>query len=135
MGASSYNTFDNDDVADWVADLEDSTDMSVILEALKGVTDDAEDYIESPECLNAIIAAEVVAALNGSASDDLPESVRDWVAGRPKPDAKLKAKAHNALDVILADSELKELWEDNTEDYPKWVACLNDIKTRISNTG
>jgi hypothetical protein len=32
---------------------------------------------------------------------------------------------------VLKNSELKELWEENAEDYPKWLAVLNDIKSRI----
>lgn len=135
MGAWGHNTFDNDDAADWIADLEDTSDMSAILDALNGVTDDADDYIEAPECSNAVAAAEVVASLNGNASPDLPDAVRGWIAGKPTPGAELNSKAHTALDVVLSDSELKELWEENADDYPKWVACLNDIKARIPNSG
>ena len=135
MGAWGHNTFDNDDAADWIADLENSTDMSTILEALNRVTDDAEDYLEAPECSNAVAAAEVVAALNGNASPDLPDSVREWVHGKPAADDALNARAHQAVDAVLAKSELKELWEVNTEDYPDWVACLNGIKARIPTAG
>ncbi|EMI41733.1 DUF4259 domain-containing protein [Rhodopirellula sp. SWK7] len=135
MGAWGHSTFDNDDAADWVADLEESTDMSDVIQALCGVTDDAEDYIEAPECSSAIAAAEVVAALNGNPSADLPGSVREWIEGKPIPDAGLNTKACNAIDAVLSDSELKELWEENAEDYPKWVACLTDIKARIHPCG
>jgi hypothetical protein len=43
----------------------------------------------------------------------------------------LTAKAIKAVDAVLNDSELKELWEENEEDYPKWVAVVNDLKSRI----
>ena len=135
MGAWSHNTFDNDDASDWVYELEESSDMSVIENALNEVTDDAEDYIEAPECSNAIAAAEVVAALNGNESANLPESVQAWVAGKPEPDVQINAKAHAAIAAILANSELKDLWEENAEDYPKWIACIDEIRTRIPNAG
>ena len=60
------------------------------MDALNSVTDDAEDYIEAPEC-------------------------------------------SMAIDVVVNDSELKELWEENEEDYPKWVAILQDVKSRIQS--
>ena len=135
MGAWGHNTFDNDDASDWVYELEESSDLTAITDALNAVTDDAEDYIEAPECSNALAAAEVVAALNGNPSPDLPDTVREWIAGKLAPESSLNAKAHRAVDVVLTDSELKELWEENAEDYPKWVACLNGIKARIPNGG
>jgi hypothetical protein len=48
-----------------------------------------------------------------------------------QPDPQLTAKAIKAVDAVLNDSELKELWEENEEDYPKWVAVVNDLKSRI----
>ncbi|NOX55940.1 MAG: DUF4259 domain-containing protein [Planctomycetes bacterium] len=131
MGAWGHNSFENDDALDWVADLEESQDMSAILKALNAVTDEAGDYIEAPECSMAIAAAEVVAALCGNAASSLPDEVNEWLKGKPKPDPQLAAKARQAIDVILADSELKELWEEIEEDYPKWIAVLEDIKSRL----
>jgi hypothetical protein len=131
MGAWGHDSFDNDDAGDWVYELEESSDMSVIDEALNAVTDDAEEYIEAPECSMAIAASEVVAALHGKASESLPESVQAWINGKPKPDKFITAKATRAIDAVLKNSELKELWEENAEDYPKWLAVLNDIKSRI----
>jgi len=133
MGDWGHDSFDNHDAGDWQCDLVETSDMSAISEALNGVTDDAEDYLEAPECSMAIAAAEVVAALHGKPSTTLPEDVRAWVGDKPKPDAQLTAKAIKAIFAVLNDSELKELWEENEEDYPKWVAVLNDLKSRIPN--
>lgn len=131
MGAWGHDSFDNDDAGDWQCDLADTSDMSAITEALSGVTDDAEDYIEAPECSMAIAAAEVVAALHGNPSATLPGDVQAWVNGKMQPDEETTAKAMRAVDAVLNDSELKELWEENEEDYPKWVAVLNNLKSRI----
>lgn len=132
MGAWGHNSFENDDALDWVSVLEESPDTSAIIDALNGVTDDAEDYIDAPECSMAIAAAEVVAALNGNGALSLPEEVNGWLKGKPNPDASLRAKARQAMDVVLTNSELKELWEENVEDYPKWIAVLEDVKSRLS---
>lgn len=131
MGAWGHDSFDNDDAGDWVYELEESSDMSVIDDALNAVTGNAEEYIEAPECSMAIAASEVVAALHGNASESLPENVKEWINGKPKPDKLITAKASRAIEAVLTNSELKELWEENTEDYPKWVAVLNDLKSRI----
>lgn len=132
MGAWGYNVFDNDDAGDWVWDLVESTDLSAITEALNAVTDDAEDYIEAPECSMAVAASEVVAALHGRPAETLPDEVSKWLSGKPVPDAVISAKAIKAIETVLKDSELKELWEENEEEYSNWVASLNDIKLRIS---
>jgi hypothetical protein len=132
MGAWSHNSFDNDDALDWVARLEGSDDTSAIVDALNGVTDDAQPYIEAPQCSAAIAAAEVVAAMNGKGAGSLPPEVTQWLVGNPTADASLIAKARLAVDAVLTDSELKELWEENEEDYPKWTALLDDLKRRLS---
>ena len=134
MGAWGYSVFENDDAGDWVWDLEESTDMSAIVEALDLVTDEAGEYLEAPDCSMAVAAAEVVAALHGKPAANLPEEVSKWVAGKPAPNAAISAQAVRAIEAVLDRSELKELWEENEEEYPNWVASLNDIKARIAST-
>jgi hypothetical protein len=133
MGAWGHKSFENDDALDWVADLEKSTETNVIIEALNTVTDDAKDYLEAPECSIAIAAAEVVAALVGHGAASLPERVNEWLRGKPKPDPSLIAKARRAIVAVLADSELKELWEENIEDFQRWTAVLDDLNSRLSS--
>ena len=96
MGAWGHDSFDNDDAGDWQCDLVDSSDMSAIAEALNGVTDDAEDYIEAPECSMAIAAAEVVAALHGNPSATLPDDAQAWVKGKPQPDAEITRESETS---------------------------------------
>lgn len=132
MGAWSHNSFDNDDALDWIADLTESTGTKAIVDALDSVTDKAEDYIEAPECSIAIAAAEVVAAMNGKGAESLPPEVKEWLTGQSAAGAALTAKARSAVDAVLSNSELKELWEENADDFPRWTALLNDLKSRLS---
>jgi Domain of unknown function (DUF4259) len=81
MGAWDFGPFDNDNALDWVWDLEESSDTSVLVEAFERVTGIGEEYLESDECCEAIVAAEVVAALKGRPLAKLPEGVKDWVEG------------------------------------------------------
>lgn len=53
MGAWGIKSFENDDASDWLYDLEESDDPSVIQKALQ--LDMA--YLEAPECCNALASA------------------------------------------------------------------------------
>ncbi len=71
-----YGNFDNDDAADWVAELEDARTIHPVISALQRAN--AEDYLEAPESCVALVAAEVVAAIRGNQRPDFP---RKWRAG------------------------------------------------------
>ena len=134
MDGWSHDIFDQDDAADWVFELEESSDLSAIHDALNAATDDAEDYMDISVGAPAVAAAEVVASLSGNPAADLPDSIREWIAGKSAPDAELNAKARNAITAVLAGGELKDLWQE-TDEYSNWVAHLKNIESRIPNVG
>ena len=131
MGAWGHDSFENDDAGDWRYELIESADMSTITEALNAVTDNAISYLEAPDCAIAIAAAEVVAALHGASSANLPADVAAWVDGKQQPDNATTLNATKAISAILSKSELKELWEESEQDYPEWTAVMNDLIARI----
>ena len=131
MGAWSHEPFGNDDAGDWVSELSESKDLSAIQSALDAVTDDAEDYLEAPECSAALAAAEVVAALLGKPTASLDEEAAAWVVGKPQPAPELVTKAKRAVTSVLKSSELQELWAEST-DYAQWQAVTNDLLGRLS---
>jgi hypothetical protein len=63
MGAWGFGSFDNDDAADWIFELEESSGVTALVSAFKAIKPDR--YLEAPECSVALAAAEVVAALRG----------------------------------------------------------------------
>jgi hypothetical protein len=79
MGAWDIGPFDNDDAADWLYVLEESSDVSTIAAALGVITDIGDGYLEAPDCSNALAAVEIVAALRGHAQD----TKRRYLIGRP----------------------------------------------------
>ncbi|MBE7465749.1 MAG: DUF4259 domain-containing protein [Planctomycetes bacterium] len=131
MGTWGYAAFDNDEASDFVYDLEESEDLSILTEALAGMIPGGDLELQAPECSVAIAAAEVVAALNGRPAPDLPADVAAWAKGKPRPDPRLVAQARQALEAILQDSELKELWQENKADFPQWLAGVEDLKRRL----
>jgi Domain of unknown function (DUF4259) len=132
MGAWSYEPFGNDDAGDWLSELEQSKDLSVVEAALNAVTDDAEEYLQAPQCSMALAAAEVVAALLGRSSTSLPAEAVGWTSGKSRPSASLIAKAKRAVSAVLETSELQELWAES-EDYPQWQAGTKNLLARLNS--
>ena len=67
--------------------------------------------------MQALIAAEVLAALDGRPAKVLPPELQDWVASRQReaiPDA-LRSGARAAVERVKEDSELSELWARSNE--------------------
>ena len=123
--------FENDDASDWVWELEDDNDMSVLHEALAAVVDTPlDELIEGPDASNALAAAEIVAAARGHHGADLPSEAREWI-GRNAGivDARTVALAAAAVERVSIDSELKELWEEAESD--EWSLVVSDLLERL----
>lgn len=133
MGAWGIGSFENDDAADFMIDLLDSGDLSLVREVLDNVLTSTE-YVEAPDAAMAIVAAEILAAALGRATlaAQQEEGLADWLARiRPTVDDDLRQQAGSALRRILAEhSELRELWED-TEDVQDWQAAVTDLAQQL----
>ena len=125
MGAWGHSAFENDDALDWVAELEVAADTSILMASFEAVLGTDKDYIEIPEASITISAAEVVAALLGQADPSLPLEVQTWVAGQENVDVKVFEQARSAVNRVLKDSELKDVWEDSgSDDWKMGVEAL-----------
>lgn len=127
MGAWGAGVFENDDAADWVWELEDDENGSVVIAALSEIVDTpVDDYIEAPEASNALAAAEIVAAARGHHGAELPSEAREWIrVNAARVDAAWLALAAGAVERISIDSELKELWDEaGSDEWPRVVADL-----------
>ena len=88
MGAWGFGTFENDDAGDWLFDLEETNDLSLIEQTLTL----EDDYIEAPDGCNALAAAEIVAALMGKTRGCLPENATKWINDNKEQPANSKKK-------------------------------------------
>jgi len=132
MGSWGARAFDNDDAVDFVATLR-TNGSGVLLNAINEVADlTSEEYLEAPSASRAVAAAEVVAAMVGSPARDLPSEVVEWVSTAPAPDPSLRASAKAALQRVVADSELAELWAESGDD--SWSEQQADLLERVSGT-
>lgn len=132
-GAWDTGSFDNDDALDWVWELSESDDLSVVEDALQSAAV-ASDYLEAPTASMAIAAAEVVAALKGSPRPELPAEVTDWIKAHPLAVTDdLVRTARKAIENIknVESSELAQLWTESVEMAEVWHADLGDLLQRL----
>jgi hypothetical protein len=134
MGAWGVGVFENDDASDWVYELEQSSDLSVVQQALAEVagTHD-EDGPQALDAAAALAAAEVVATLRGRPGDGVPDDVGKWVAALGEPaSGELVELARAAVRQVLTASELKDLYDEaGVESSEEWEACVDDLLTRL----
>ena len=80
MGAWGTGSFGNDDAADWLYDLYESEGDVLLVQSLSTIaTASPSSYLEAPVCCVALAAAEIVAAVEGRPSPDLPGEAGHWL--------------------------------------------------------
>ena len=131
MGAWGVGHFENDDALDWVGEVEDGDILEMVDEAIAGA-ESGGDYLEAPDGCWVLAAAEIIAAMLGHASTDLPEPLPTMIAQLPAgADPELVERTRAAVDRVLAeDSELRELWAE-TDDFDAWTSAVAELKTRL----
>lgn len=91
----------------------------------------AGEYLEAPDCSVALAAGEVVAALKGALTPDMPDDAKECVSSlKIKADPGTVSLALKAVERIKTDSELKELW-DESDDPAEWYAAVADLEARL----
>jgi hypothetical protein len=133
MGAWSEENFGNDDACDWAYDLEKSKGTEVLMSPINTILINT-DYLEAPECCTALAAAEVIVASITKDYSRIPENTQKWLNKKqglifgslPEITKEHALLAKQAVEKILIDSELKELWQE-TEDFTKW----QDIQKKL----
>jgi hypothetical protein len=186
MGTWGTGSFDNDDALDWVemfvdaedGDLEPTDDeaegdeeraMTKValvfgpLAMAAGYTDEDEDAeeeeageLEADVAAQAIVAAELVAAMAGKPSPDFARAAED-VEGDPEEeedaltgvarwmtsdaaahprwcDPYIREVARHAMQRVLEESELAVLWsESDAENSKAWRAGVEDLIARLGD--
>jgi hypothetical protein len=137
MGAWGHGYFEDDAALDFMADIEESKNPKKIINKALDVAIDA-DYLENDEGNAVIISATYIdRQLNGStfseADRDEPLDVDTFPNRYPDVDfSDLRGKVVQALQRLLGEeSELKELWKENEEDYPNWRQGVEQLIQRL----
>ena len=130
MGAWGAGSFENDDAMDWVSSLIEESGESLLREALAPLASADDSYLEAPTCSIAIAAAEAIAGARGHPTASLPEEVVSWVKRKPVVATDLVVLARAAVDRIIRESELKDLWEES-DSADSWRAAMTDLRARL----
>lgn len=131
MGTWAEGSFGNDAAGDWVIELRETPTYEFIRETIQASIDIPDDAsINEP----AVAAAEVLCILDGKLPGDYEEVSHNLepaiaILKQQKMPSDLKKLAIKCLDMILSDSELKDLWEDEEE----WLAQIKNLISRLQN--
>ncbi len=134
MGAWDTGIFDDDTAYDVLETLVNTDALGQITEWYGEVL--GTDYLEYTDCLCMLVSGAVIdAALNGTIfrCDD-EEALAAVVAELKENDPnELRPTAVMNLQRVLGEkSELRELWEENTELYPVWRKNIEEMIGRLS---
>lgn len=125
MGAWGHGNFENDAASDWIARVEEPSEVRQALEVFRPDAD-------ANDCCRALAAAEVVAACLGRPAADAPEEVLDWAGDHAKmATAKVVKRAIEVTKQIGSSSELQQLFDDG-ERNDEWHAALDDLARRLA---
>jgi Domain of unknown function (DUF4259) len=137
--------FDNDDGADWFAELRDEPSLEKVREALQEVAHPEHfGYHDVADGAEAIAAAEVLAELLGSPGnepvftdehEEVTKALREEIALEDRRDVKkLVQQAIDAVGIVLNDtenSELRQLWDEQADVMPDWSAAMTALQQRL----
>lgn len=109
-----------DDVQDWVGDLVETEDLSLLEQLLAAASSDKASYLDVKDGAGAWVACELVAALYQNSTTDLAScpDIQEWAEARMKAGLKLnrslRGNAMTALETVLGkNSEMAELWKES----------------------
>jgi hypothetical protein len=89
---------------------------------------DPEDLAETTE---ALLAAEIVAALMGAPAAGLPDAVKAACKGKPLPNKKVLTKTRMAVRGALAEgSAIRRYWQD--KGLEPWLGAVKNLLDRLT---
>lgn len=130
MSVWGAGIFENDDALDWIYDLADSGTLARVISALDVILKNKDDDLELADCRIGLAAAEIIAAMTGDPSPELPEEAEEWIGEKILENEKLREKAQHVVHIIRKNSELKSKWE-KSPNFPQWQATLDDLQKRL----
>lgn len=133
MGAWGHGNFENDAALDFIYFLDRHESISEIESALQAVVN-IEGYLDADYASCALAAGEAVALLRGKPAESLPENLIQWHQKHNySADDALVKQAIQAVEKVLADSELRELWSDAEALFEEWKQAVNELLKRLKS--
>jgi hypothetical protein len=149
MGAWGADSFQNDSALDWLGDLCERDDASLVQTTLSRVVEHGgtkqssasfverlfgrrrrTDWLTAKVASQALAAAEVVAAWRGRPSATLPDNLLAWLQRNTSFTQDIVPLAKQAVSIVKTNSELKDLWEEG--DVSKWKTAIENLEQRLN---
>jgi hypothetical protein len=134
MGAWGVGVFENDTACDYAAEITETTGTGKLESTLDRILTARESSPESPECEEALAAADIIARLNGKFGDSTAytEEIDKWVERvNLVPSSALVEKAHRTVTrIVTGPSELHDLWSESGE-LELWKLSLQGLLQRL----
>jgi ankyrin repeat protein len=126
MGSWNAKPFGNDTALDWLAGLEDSREITYLANTINNVMQ-ATGPLDASKSEEALAAAAVVAAAAVDPIRRVPEAARAWVLEHGfVPSRSLVSAALTLVQRIVADSELRLLWQESGS-ITQWLRETNAV--------
>lgn len=124
MGAWGVGSFDNDESRDWLANLRESPrpGWRIIDHTLRNARTK-----ETSDELRAVAAAEIVAVAAGHSPLRIPTEAIEIARTLGTPPASIVTEAHAVIGLLINESELKELFEND----PDWLQEMESLRQRL----
>lgn len=137
MGSWNYGIFDDDTAYDFTEDIKSNPidffkkSFQTALDSEKIDIDDCHAVTVSAAYIDSLLHGTVYRTDNEDVKDE--GNVNNFKTLHPNLDvAPLKPLALEALKKVLSDaSELKDVWIQNEELYPKWKQSLEELIARL----
>lgn len=133
MGDWGNTIFEHDQVLDWVDEFERQQDFRFVEETFNAVL--SATYLEIDDCCDGLGAAEVIAAMNGKPTENLPAAMQKWLTihpQKPSPDLITTARGVTLLVRNDAKSEARALYEDAGEaEFNRWLTMVDDLLAHL----
>lgn len=133
MGAWGHGNFDNDAALDFIYFLDRHEGISEIESAVQAVVNN-EGYLDADYASCALAAGEAVALIRGKPAKSLPEYLVKWHQKHNySVDGALVEQTIQAVEKVLAESELRDLWSDADTLFEDWKQAVNELLERLKS--
>ena len=126
MGAWGVKSFENDSALDFITELEDEKDLTIIVFKFSEFisASEEEEIIDSDMATEVLAAAEIVSVLLGNLSDEVPKKIYKWIEKKRNYDRKIISLFNEIINEGDFDNEFINTWNNYTKDQ-KWKYILN----------
>lgn len=137
MGTWGIQPLDNDDARDWLEIFRERPTKEAIREAFLALTDG--EFADATSCSEALAAAQYMAAsispMAENSSISWNETQKLFCGLKKKEKSELRDLAILAVSRVKSDSELRDLWNEQSDRFMFWEVNVNRLLDLLADFG